>query len=499
MLSPGAHNHLERSGHPAGAFVLVLGPAMAEPIWEPSRELSLFERRYRARHWLWNHGQEWQRGCGRWATNGSTVTLLRYPDGTVRPEGTQHCMSIWACPVCSARALAQRATRIADLMSKWSAQGGHVALVTLTVAHRRAKQADDKMALKNLWSAAMKAWSRAISGSWLRDQKRYGVELDMGGKRGVKKRIPTIRTVEVTHGANGWHPHIHALVFLPKMSESRAESEAMADDVLATLFGGMVDRWTSSLEAQGYHSLARVQEAHLLRGGDFAADAAEYLSKGVLGGLGAESRAAYLEELDLARKAGAELTRADLKQARKASSRTPFEILDDLASGLDRSPATRAAWQEWVTASRGRRQMSISLGFEQAMGVEPGLDDDKAVFDESDSRSDDWSAATPGAAGCAVRPADIMSITPYGPPELWAVAGRQVLNHLARAPYELAGQFFRGQLSSLPPQIRVLRPIGGPGHLDAALMACSADASALALRRPDVIESLSHSGIDLDC
>jgi hypothetical protein len=74
------------------------------------------------------------------------------------------------------------------------ATGGHAYLVTLTLQHQRG---DDLAALKR---AVADAWRRVIRGApWVKARAEWGV-------------VGYARALEVTHGAHGWHPHLHVLV-----------------------------------------------------------------------------------------------------------------------------------------------------------------------------------------------------------------------------------------------------------------------------------------------
>ena len=410
----------------------------AQPVEEPT----LLERRYRARHWRWAQGTPWQRRCGRGAT-GPGVGLLRYPDGSLRGEGTQHCMSVWGCPVCSARILATRAKVVAAMLAAWRKRGGHVAMVTLTIRHSKGQSLD------SLWDAVNRCWAGVTASPvWQRQQREYGESFaGRGGK--VARRLPILRTTEITVGENGWHPHIHALVFLPETDEARA------DDLLTELFQGMVGRWTKRAEKVGVTSVARVQEAHLLRGDDYDKQAGDYLAKQMLGGSGTPLSAAQALEMG----------RPDLKGGR-SGSRTPFELLEQLATGVGDSE-TRRLWDEFVRTSRGKRQMGVTSGFLEFLG----LDYDGRVLTE-DSEALEASCSEMESAG----PDSAHYVNPIGPPEFVGFAGSRAWWKICGQSWEqLAGLLLRNDQKWKPPEgVRVYDPgstgtatrerVGAVGH-----------------------------------
>jgi hypothetical protein len=113
-------------------------------------------------------------------------------------------------------------------------------------------------------------------------------------------------------------------------------------------------------------------------------------------GRGASALAGYLAKVqdtyDQARSVGAEMTRGDLKRARK-NSRTPFELLDQAAAGNARA---RRLWQEYERATAGVRCIEASRGLLAGLDVEDQADDDLAAAAEPVVvlvlRDDEWRA-----------------------------------------------------------------------------------------------------------
>jgi len=186
--------------------------------------------------------------------------------------------------------------------------GGSASLITLTMRHHAGHQ------LKDLWQALSSAWRGAISGKqWIADQ-------ELGGLLGW------VRVVEATHGRNGWHLHVHALVCW-----DRSVSLGLVQEIGHRMW----QRWTRVLERKGLTSWKH-------RGGvDIR-----------MASLGTDNLAHYFNKL------AREVTSSHTKESR--GGRSPFKILTD---GLATGEATDLdLWAEWEEASFGRRQLTWSLG-----------------------------------------------------------------------------------------------------------------------------------------
>lgn len=236
------------------------------------------------------------------------ATLMVRDDGSASFTGITRCGSPWACPTCAPRIAAARAEtlrpQVASLMGRgWSAQ-----LVTLTLRHDRHQKMSD------LWTALGKAWARLTSG------KRWAALKATGG-------LEYVRGYDATYSpAYGWHPHVHISLYL---SPDHKDPDAVGRWVL--------DRWMAVLARLGWSALPGAQ--HVQRVNDPEAAAAY-----------AVTAAACYESVALA-----------LKRARGGrGGRTPFEILEAAAAG---DPHAWHLWREYVSATKGRRQVTTSRNF----------------------------------------------------------------------------------------------------------------------------------------
>lgn len=113
---------------------------------------------------------------------------------------------------------------MAEAVKLHTKAGGKLAFVTLTMRHTT----DDQLAVT--LNAALDGWGRVIRGKpWVRRREAYGLD-------------GYVRAVEVTHGANGRHPHIHALLFL---------DHAMSEDTRADFETWLLARWSTMVTKLG--------------------------------------------------------------------------------------------------------------------------------------------------------------------------------------------------------------------------------------------------------
>lgn len=275
--------------------------------------------RYELRSGLWRAtGLERCRDCGRVAvTPGGSVGVRVVKGGGSGFSGLATCGSVWACPVCAAKIAARRGDELARVLS-WAVGEGHtVAMLTLTARHH------ERQALSVLWDGVQAAWGAVTSGrAWQATRDGFGV-------------LGWARAVEVTHGANGWHPHLHVVLVL----EGRVERERVE-----ALGAALWPRWERALERRGLSALRAP-------GLDIRASVGEVR----------DALAAYLVKA-----LAMEATAGHGKRGREGG-RAPFQLLADLVR--DGEARDHALWREWETTSRGRRQLTWSRDLRALAGM----------------------------------------------------------------------------------------------------------------------------------
>jgi len=203
--------------------------------------------------------------------------------------------------VCRARITEVRRAELREAFGAGSQY--HVAMVTVTLQHNQSDALADVLAMLRT------GWAQTKGGKgWQIIKHRHDL-------------VGYVTALEVTHGASGWHPHLHVLM-VGKRALPEAE-RALLRDVLVDRFGGYVHK------LGGY-----VSEYHGIEVSEPGA-AAEYVAKwGVAD----------------------ELTKAVSKTG---GGRGPTQLLRDFLQGDARAGEL---YQEYAAALRGRRQLSWSRG-----------------------------------------------------------------------------------------------------------------------------------------
>lgn len=257
---------------------------------------------------------QWRRGQDGRMRKVSEVGIRQSASGRCRFDRTLRCGSVWSCPVCATWKGQWRTATLIELAQAHLSGGGSLYHITATVPHSRA---DD---LKHQASGVSTAWSEVQGGGgWKTICRRFGV-------------VGLVRALEVTHGARGWHCHLHIIAF--------TDGVLTAEDT-KKLRGTIFQRWAQAAERQGLDRPLEYQPGtrkplgvHLEHVSD--AQAASYLAKSAL-------------SLGLAREPLRHPTRR---------SRAPFQVLRDLAY----RPSARdgSLWAEWCAGMVGVRQITVA-------------------------------------------------------------------------------------------------------------------------------------------
>ena len=257
--------------------------------------------------------------CGRAAFSTSGVVLKRTADGLVYPSGVVTCGSPWSCLRCSYKIRAKRAHHIGQAVGTHLSGGGGVLFGTFTMSHDRGENLD------GLWEILSRGWAFMTSGrQWVDFCADFGL-------------VGWIKSVEVTHGANGWHPHIHVLFFVDApMNDFDREDEYR--DFRARLRNRWI-RWFARKQNRN------VSQEFGTRFDPVKADESEMIGT-------------------YCTKVGFELAMADSKIGRSEGQRHPFAIAHDAASYGDKADVMLL--REWIVGSK--RKKSIHWSGDQVKG-----------------------------------------------------------------------------------------------------------------------------------
>lgn len=222
-------------------------------------------------------------------------------------HGTVRCGSWSACPVCSWAIRGERAKDVTRCVQWWREQGGAVELLTLTFAHSMGDE------LRPLRVAMQRCWRMLFAGDSGKKLRR-----DLGIEHYV-------RGTDDTYGRNGWHPHLHVVLFTrPAGNRARAVAQLRARwhaCVLKHLGRHHVPSWSRG---------ADVRECH---------------------------RDEYIAKL------GLELTSA---QTKVGKGETPWDIARRAAAG---DQGAVELWMAYCAATHGVRQLVWSRKVRNAAGL----------------------------------------------------------------------------------------------------------------------------------
>lgn len=301
------------------------------------------------------------RWCGRKMLGPTVAVLPGSGDGEVGAGfgGLVTCGSVWVCPVCAGKIAAERVQELSHVLNWAVDQGKTIAMVTLTMRHK-----GKSGRLAKAWDGATAGWSAITSGGgWKSEsEEKYADRLAAWYAKPPSKRrrkpvrrigaaeeygvTGWVKAVEATHGKNGWHVHVHAIMIL---------DDAVSDSRLQEFGNCLFARWERGLAKKGYTALRDSGGLDVTR-----------ITAG-------EDLAPYLVKM-----AAVEATTGGFKEGR-GENRTPFQIAQDL---IDAGEARdQQLWLEWSEGSLGRRQMGWSVGLRKAAGLGAAKTDEE-IADE---------------------------------------------------------------------------------------------------------------------
>lgn len=286
--------------------------------------------------------QNWHRAAKcKWTPVSGTIGVHASREyGSAFYSGVMNCGSVWACPVCAAKVQERRREEVAKAVAWADAQGLQAAMVTLTFPHYAWQQ------LLELLEQQKTALKILREGSpWTRFKKATGYQ-------------GLIRSLELTFGQNGWHPHTHELWFV----DAGTDAEMMKKTVIL--------RWKNSCARVGLLDLDNADQVAA-----FEAHAVD-----VKGWCTASD---YLAKQDDSRHWGvdAEIAKASTKAGR-AKGKHPFAFLTLFQDG-DWKAGHR--YLDYAAAMKGKRQLFWSAGLKAKVGVIDQSDEEVAEEQRDDA------------------------------------------------------------------------------------------------------------------
>ena len=239
--------------------------------------------------------------------------------------GVMRCGDVWRCALCAERIGFGRRLELEAAATAAGRAGYGMAFVTATIQHHHGDQLADLVPRLCKARARLSSW-RAFKIL----KKKYGV-------------VGSIRTLEVTHGVHGWHPHYHEIVFTARH---------LSDVDLAAWKAELGALWIRATVVTG---LSAPDVAHGIR---------------IQAGYAAAS---YISKWGIAD----EMVGAQRKEAEPGSVHglTPWDLLDRSVSRDWQGGRCGQWWIEYARVFRGRRQLVWSRGLRALLAAAPAQSD----------------------------------------------------------------------------------------------------------------------------
>ena len=252
-------------------------------------------------------------GCS-WIRIGDLSHVRPAGRDSMHYKGLMTCGSVWSCPICSAKIQERRRQEVEQLTGWIAAQCKASLMVSYTFPHHVEQRLTDLLAMQ----------ARALH--LLRASKGYRALMVRIGYAGM------VRSLEVTHGENGWHPHTHELL----ICNPEVPAEWLQDE------------------------LRKLWMQACLRAGIPVPDECAFYRHAV--DVTANAAGDYLAKMDDQTKWGIshELTKSSSKQGRRSGSH-PFKLAAKVSTG--------SLFIEYVHAMKGKRQLYWSNGLKSSVGV----------------------------------------------------------------------------------------------------------------------------------
>lgn len=295
------------------------------------------------------------------------VSIHRKVDGSNARFGNLiTCGSVWSCPVCASKITESRREDMQKAQSQWLLDGGSCLLNTLTFPH------EVDMPLEELLKKFSKALdlyknSRTYKSTFGTATASIAQKTNQNKEiknitQGEFQRLGTVRSLEVTHGVNGWHPHVHEVLF---MGDAALLDSEKAQDQLRKV-------WVQSLLKAGLGDQSKINDmlehAFDIRGGDYVSD---YINK-----FGREP--IHINGWSIAH----EVTKANTKlgkQGRKIGNDwhyTPFQLLGFATDG---DSVAAELFKEFSKCFEGKRMNYWTNGLKDWFQINEKGDEELAI------------------------------------------------------------------------------------------------------------------------
>ena len=278
--------------------------------------------------------------CKHSLTGSEVAVLLSSEHGKAFFDGLQTCGNVWTCPVCAAKVQERRRLEIAEAMEHFYQVGNRQAvMVTFTFPHKKL------MKLKDLLTKQAEGFTILRKGKqWDKFKAKHCFE-------------GLIRSLEVTYGVNGWHPHTHELWFINREIDELEFTEFVQEKwKRACIKSGLLDE-NDSKQLKAFEQYAVDIK--------FNCKASDYLAK-----------VDHKDNLKSYWGADREIAKASSKGKKEGKGMHPFQLAIDNKQAL---------FIEYVNAIRGKAQLFWSRGLKSKVGIEEKSDEELAEEKNDDA------------------------------------------------------------------------------------------------------------------
>ena len=270
-------------------------------------------------------------------------------------SGLCTCGGVWVCPVCAAKIQARRTIEIQNLFQKAYKQRTdkdgktfytfgiqkQIIMLTLTYPHALSDKLADSLELHAKALSIFRSYNNKDTGN---GYKKFKADIGYEG---------LVRSLEITHGANGWHPHTHELWVLDYWEEDSEREQQIIEYLLK--------RWEHACKKVGLLVEDKVKAfrenaLHVA----FRANDSDYITK-------------QNSANDKTWGADKEVACSNSKVGKK-NGKAPFQILLD----TETCTKSRSLFIEYTLAMKGKAQMFWTPGLKGKVGVEEKTDEQLA-------------------------------------------------------------------------------------------------------------------------
>ena len=245
--------------------------------------------------------------------------------------GLSTCGNVWTCPVCSAKIQERRRVEISQGMDWGYANFKKCVMVTTTIPHKITDPLPD---LLTKYADALRFLRSGRE--WQACKKKIGF-------------VGLIRSLELTVGKNGWHPHTHELWFV----DPSCDAEELQNLILK--------RWENACIKTGLLTPDKIEA--------FREHAVNFKDNA--------TNSEYLQKFDDGKAWGVDREMAKSSSKSSVFGCHPFELLCEYAGGLsDLSQEIRGdMFIDYAMAMKGKRQLYWSKGLKELVGITDKTDE----------------------------------------------------------------------------------------------------------------------------